>query len=436
VKRFNIIGSFTLALVATAVATSAHAQSASGSVLIDTAIPPDFDKGRNVSVQEKARPDYDPLGINVGSLNVFPSLSTYAGLTDNVLLSGSNRDTDGFAGISPALRVESDWNRHQLRARARGDFQRFFSTPRRNQNNWDLGVLSRLDVRSDIAVTPEFQIGRIYETPFSGGIQSDFTVLSSYLRTYAALRGSYQAGQARTTLAFDWTNLDFSTINVGNGTIRSQRDRNREAWRVTGQVEYALTPSATVFGQLGYERVDYDNLLLSGAPNRSSDAVRFLAGMNLDLAGLLRGSIGVGYTHRKYDTPSLYPTLDGFAAQVRLEYFPSELTTLSLSASRTIEDSNILGTTGYFDNRIRAQIDHEMLRNLILSGSVDYSHQNYVGTNLKNDVVGVRGQARYLANRRLNLNSTISYTSRNRNGAGLGSDFDEFRVLFGATLQY
>lgn len=413
----------------------AQAQSQSSSVLIEPAIPQDFNKGRNVSVEDKLRPDYDALGIRTGAFLVYPSITAYAGITSNVVLSGVDAKADGFVGTTPAVRVESDWSRHQIRLRGRADLQRYLDTPRRNQNNWEVAGVGRLDVHSDITLNADAQFSRVFETPFSGGIQSDFTILSSYFRAFSGLRGSYQSGQFRATLAADRTSFDFSALDIGAATKSSQRERDRVIWRGTAQGEYALTPSTSFFAQAGYERVGYKIPLFSGDPNRSADVLRILGGVNLDLAGLLRGSLGVGFTNRSFDAPTRYKKLNSLTAEAKLEYFPSELTTLTFLASRTIEDSNIIDTTGYYDNRVSAKVDHEVMRNMILSAMAEYSHQNYIGTDFVNDVYGVRAGARYLANRTLSFNSTLSYTNRNRSGGPLGADFDELRFLAGITLQ-
>lgn len=66
-------------------------------MLIERAIPPDFDRGRNTAVFERARPEYDALGIRAGGFLVLPSLETTAGVTNNVFLNSTNTSSDfGF----------------------------------------------------------------------------------------------------------------------------------------------------------------------------------------------------------------------------------------------------------------------------------------------------------------------------------------------------
>ncbi len=62
IRMFFLAGS---AFVALTLPVAASAQSEP--VLLDPSIPQGFDAGRNVSVTQKPRPDYDALGIPVGA---------------------------------------------------------------------------------------------------------------------------------------------------------------------------------------------------------------------------------------------------------------------------------------------------------------------------------------------------------------------------------
>lgn len=414
------------------VPAAAYAQSET--VLIEPSIPVGFDKGRNVSVTDRSRPDYDPLGLRVRDFVLSPQIGIATGITDNVYLSSVAPRTDGFVSLTPSIRAQSDWSRHQVQLRGGGDFRRFITQPRRNETSFYFGALGRLDYGSAYALTAEAQIAKQYETPFSGELQSDLSVLSSYYRSFFSVRGQYQAGQGRAILVADRTAFSFNSIPLGNNAFIDQSDRDRHVSRLTGQVEYALTPSASFYVQAAFGDTAYNRLLRTGGPNRDSRGYRLIGGMNLDLAGFLRGTIGLGYVRRDFKS-SAFQQVSGISAEARVQYFYSELTTFSLAARRTIEDSSIASTSAFFDNRVTVRVDHELLRNLLLNATADYSRQNYIGTIANNSVYRVSTGARYLLNHEISFEGLASYGGQSVSQVNLGRKFDEFRAQAGIVIK-
>ncbi len=401
--------------------------------LITPTVPQDFDRGRNVSVTERPRPDYDPIGIQAGSFRVFPRLDAGLGGTSNTYLTSDDPQSSVIAYTIASAAARSDWSRHEVQAQGQVQVRRFLGESRRDEDAYNFGTLGRLDVGSAIALTGEAQVARQFETPFSGEALSETVALSRYTRGFVSVRGQYQAGQGRALISLDRTSFDFSAIELANGSERSQDDRDRKINRATGQLEYAFTPSVSVYGQLQYSRVDYDRRLFNGNANRDSDGFRAVAGFNFDLAGLTRGTIGLGYTRRDYDSP-LYNNVSGLSVEARIQYFRSELTTFTLGLRRVIEDSNLANSPAYFDNRVTFVVDHELLRNLLLNGTAEFSRQDYIGSTLRSDVYRFATGARYLASRTWGIEASLSYTGRANDGIN-AAGFDEVRGQLGVTLR-
>lgn len=417
----------------TLLAAMPHAASAqTESILVTPVLPPGFDKGRNVGVTERARPDYDALGIPLGQFNVFAQVGTGIGYTSNVLPNSPNQDSDEFLTVSPNVRIVSDWTQNLVTLGGGLDATRYRSTTNRNQNEWHLDAHGRYDISDSALIDGQALVERRFETPFSGAIASDLSVLSSYVHSYGALRGEYQMGQMRTMLSADFSRFTFSPIDRPEGAI-DQSDRDRDIARLTAQAEYALTPSTSVFGRIGYDRNNYDQNLRTGLPNLDANGYRGSVGVNLDLSSFLRGTVSVGYLKRDYDA-SIYRSVSGLAAEGRLEYFYSELTNFTIDASRTIQDTSLGGIGAYFDNRVSGRVDHELLRNLIINAGVEYTYQTYVYTTAKNRVLGLNASAKYLATRLYNLGANVSYTKRSESGRIGGRDFNELRALVSVTV--
>jgi hypothetical protein len=85
---------------------------------------------------------------------------------------------------------------------------------------------------------------------------------------------------------------------------------------------------------------------------------------------------------------------------------------------------------------VGGQVDHELLRNVILSGLARYRLDDYHGVDRHDRIseVGISGE--YLLNRNIGLHLGYSYLKQDSSGAARGLTFDINRVMLSTTLQY
>lgn len=421
-----------LLLMGTMTPTLAFAQSQS--LLIEAELPDDFDRGKNVSVREQPRPDYDPIGVRMGSLRVYPKLELSAAATDNVYFEPGDGISDGFLTVSPSVRVSGNFSPLTLNLRANANFRRFFDETTRNEDTWNIQSALRLDLADEYRLLVDLRAARRAETPFSGEVESDTAVLSRYTNFYGRLRGQYEVGQFRATLALDHSVYEFGAVKFKDGTVRSQAERDRDVTRATGQAQYAFSPSLAGYVQLNYDNTSYDRLLPNGQPNRDSDGWRVSAGVNMDLSRLLRGTIGIGYKWKNYDSP-IYDDVDGLSVETRLEYFPTELTTYTLDLRRRLPDSNLGSSRAFFDNRASLRVDHSLLRNLIVTAEVEYGIQDYIGSEDKTDIYALSGGVDLALSRTISLNVWVQYRDRKRSRLDSTNNYSEFEGGIGLVAQ-
>ncbi len=401
------------------------------SVLVDTAIPDNFDRDRNVGVLERPRPDYDPIGVLLGSIVVKPQIEVGAGYNSNVYLTARNPTGSAFVYALPSISAKSDWAIDEVAVSGSALLRRYLSNGRRNETSYTLRALGRKDIAGAFSVTGEGQFSRLFESPQTGAINSSLSVLSSYNRSFFSLRGEYREGQSRAIIALDRTSFSFNDIVQANGRI-NQRDRDRIVSRATGEYQFAISPSISLYTQGTYSRIAYSIPLFTGVANRSSHGFRVVGGLNFDLAGLMRGKFGLGYVNRNYDSP-LYRDASGLSVEADVEFFPSPLTTIGIGLGRTVEDTSIANTSSFFENRVQLRINHELLQNLLLNGAVEYRRQTYQNSPDRNNFYQATAGATYLSSRSITLNGSLNYLRRTTSGFSNG--FNEFRGQLGITFR-
>src|SRR5271163_1858458 len=67
---------------------------------------------RGASVLDRPRPEYDPLGLRLGSFFLYPKLELGELYSDNVFATQSNKKTDFITVVSPTLDLRSNWSQN------------------------------------------------------------------------------------------------------------------------------------------------------------------------------------------------------------------------------------------------------------------------------------------------------------------------------------
>lgn len=399
-----------------------------------TAPYPDYDRGHNVSITERPRPEYDALGVRLGSFVVNPQMTVSTGYTDNVFADNLNKRSDFFVSLEPYVTAASDWSVHQVRVTAAGDIRRYAKQPLKNQEAYYLFSQGRLDVSSDLTIRFDGQIERSFESPFSDDVAANLTVPSIYLRTLAGARAVYGIGQSRVIAEVNRSSFAFDPLRFGDGSVRDQRYRDRIAYNGSLTYEVGFTPSLSFFGQLNLDANDYSTLAF-GLPNRDSSGYRAVVGSNFDIAGVARGSIGVGYSVRDYKADALFRDANGLSVEARADWFASELTTVGFFLQRRLLDVSLNNAGAFWDNRFRATVDHELLYNMIVSISGELTKRDYIEFPSSTNVYAGQIGARYQASRTLGLSAEIGYGSSRPTGANLGRPFDELRARLSVRIR-
>lgn len=411
----------------------AAAQVNIANVPADAVVPLLYNRGRNENVTDRARPEVQQLGLPLGSFALYPSQTVQLGYTDNVYQNAADRRSDSFVRVSPQLSLSSKWSAHSLQLFARGDFVRYANVTERNENGWSIGMLGRYDASSDIAINASADTTQLYESQFTSASVFASRNITPLQRTQARLMGDARLGRVRLVAATDFGHYSYKPVTGFDGTTIDQQGRDRSVARIAGQAEYGLTPDAGIFMQVGYSDTSYSEPLSFGLPNRSSGEVRVLAGVTFDLTMFMRGSLGIGYIDRDFRN-SVYQPVKGLSLDAKVEYFPTALTSVTLVANRTVQDST-LQNGGFFSTVYAGRIDHELLRTLLINVAASHEDDKFIGLDGNARIDRISGGARYLTNRLVGGTLDLSYSRRRSTFLGQAAPgLSEFRALAGVIV--
>ena len=157
--------------------------------------------------------------------------------------------------------------------------------------------------------------------------------------------------------------------------------------------------------------------------------------MDFELGALIRGEVAAGYIRQDFQDAA-YGDLDGVGGRARLSWFPTRLTTLTATAARSVEDTGVIGSAGALRTDVSISVDHELLRNLILTAETAWSEDDYNGLDRTDTRFAASFSAIYRLNRRYNLTAGLTYLDQSSSGAAAGPTYRSTRLSIAVASQF
>ncbi|MBH0113957.1 outer membrane beta-barrel protein [Novosphingobium sp. YJ-S2-02] len=430
-------------LVVGSLPVPAFAQNTFGPFL-DSAIPMDNDRGRQVSVLDRPRPEYEPDGIPLAGFTLLPSVQAGIGASNNVFGAGSGAGSgagigktgDAYFTLAPAVRLRSNWSRHALTLQGGGSLRRFTENPVRDETGLDAALDARLDLAREFTIDLTAGAERAYQSQYASDAPSANLSPLRYSALRGLVRGAYATAPIRLTAAFDINRIDFRDVTNLDGDTTDQDYRDRTLARGSVRIEYAFTPEFSAFGEASVSRIDHDEDLVADRPNRDGTDLHLLAGTSFDLAGIARAHVGLGMVQRTFRAKDSYAKMQGLGYDLRAEFFPSGLTTLTIGAKRTIREAATVGASGFFTQSLLGRVDHELMRHVLLFAQAQYQRSNFKGLNRRDTTFAGQAGALYLVNRTIRVTGALTYSDRASSGSQPGPAFDELRGVIAVTAAF
>lgn len=349
----------------------------------------------SVAVRDRARPELDPQGKRVGGFRLDASISLDVTSVDNVFAEAEEPvgtpDDDIIYTVSPYARLASNWSRHALAVETGAAFASHEDFSNEDADSYFARVSGRADVGANTDINASARYAHEY-TPRTDPDNPSLGAPDEFDRMDYSLGVAHQF--ARFAVRVDATQSERSYD--GN-----QSYRDSESTGLRGRVDVEVSPRIGLLAQASFDERDYDTL------NLDSEGRQALVGVSLN-GNLMRGEVSVGQFERDYDFAG-FGSVDGVAVAGELEWYITQLTTLTFNARRGAEDSSSV-VEPYITTEYGASVDHELLRNLIVSAGARYGEREYEGvTGREDEYVRYEVGADYILNRRVALRARYGH---------------------------
>jgi hypothetical protein len=377
------------------------------------------DADDTISVRDRARPEYDPLGVRLGGFTLNAALDLAVTSTDNLFAEeDAFADDDIIFSVMPTARLSSNWSRHALslyggaQSTAHEDFG-----SEDTDTYWFSGV-GRLDIGRATTLTAAAGLAHEVEPRTDPDAPATPDPVE-YDRNTLSLIAQHTFNRVRVT-------GEVSTASYEFDGAQSFRDSDESA--VRGRVDIELTPRIGAMAQFTADERDSDN-----SPANSSEGQTVLVGATINFTDLMKGEITAGQFERDYDG---LPDTDGLAVAGNLQWYITRLTTLTFDARRNAEDV-VGGSTGlpYVESEYGGRVDHELLRNVLLTGALHGGQREYDVIDRDDEFLYGEAGADWLLNRRLVVRGRYEYYQTDSSGAAAYRDYEENRLSLGLSLR-
>lgn len=383
---------------------------------------------------------YEPLGIRAGAFILKPAVEVGAGYSTNPGQDIKGRGSPQYI-VAPELQVKSDWSRHELTADLRGSYTAYTEDSSLNQPALSSKINGRIDVSHLTHIDLEQRLNLSTENP--GGPNELATVvnLPTVLQTggTAGIRHQFNRLEVGGKVTFD--RIAYGNSTLSDGTSSSNADRNYNQYGGELRSSYEFSPAFKPFVSLQADRREHDLAFDRFGQQRDSSAYTPNVGAIFELTKLLTGNISVGYLTRDYADPGLIP-LKGIVADASLAYTYSALTTITLGAKSSGDETTLPGISGSLTRDVTLQVDHSLRRWLVATLKLDYGVDTYIGNGCACIITNAgRVDKRYAAafaltyklSRELYLKGELRHEERKSNVPG--GDYVANAVLVGLRLQ-
>jgi hypothetical protein len=431
--------------------TPAFAQTAAvagqTAVVPGTAVPPGQDtpandaageagQGALVSVLQTARADYDAKGIHLGTLIVNPNVDVTETFSSNVFATTFNNRSDFYTNVSPTVGIHTDWEKNLLAVLLSGELVRYARYTGEDVDNFNAAVNGRLDILSGMTATGSAGYQILHEPRGSPNDVNGKTPTEYHLATFSF---GYVKENSIIGIKLDGSvnNYNYFDVATLGGAPVLETNRNRTEYNVSGRVSYEIVRQYRAFIRASGNAREYDQKFDAGGFQRSSTGYQIDAGAALSIASKVDGEVYVGYLSQNFDDPRL-SAANGLSFGANILWNIDDLTSIRGSVSRSVEETIVTQASSFIQTSASLGVEHELLRNVLLSANFNYAHQAYQDFGRADDLYGVTVTGKYLINRNLATTLNIGYTKKLSNAIGVSqlAEYDQALVALKIRLQF
>jgi len=364
--------------------------------------------------------DFKPLGVRAGSFMLHPGVELAAEFHDNILYTDTNQLDDTIFHIRPYITAQSNWSRHSFNFRLAADIGRYADFSFRDYEDYFVNIGGRVDVmsRSSFNYTADWM--QLHEDrnvrSATQGIEP-----TKYTLTGGSLGYDHTFNRLSLGILFSLSSLSYDDNRNVEDEIIDNSDRDRDLTSVQLRAGYQFQTDKQAFVSVIAREVDYDQEFDRNGISRDSDGYSINGGVSFAITGVLSGDLFLSYHDMSYDSPDLND-VSGWGGGAGLHWMPTTLTSVHATMTSSIEQTTDQNSSGYLRTLYSLRADHELRRDLQITGMISYSNNDYqlndnapTGARTEDNYWRAEVGASYFINRHIYVSASYNYSDFSSN---------------------
>jgi hypothetical protein len=383
---------------------------------------------RGQSVADREHPNYDPIGARLGTFTFYPYIAGSLLFDDNVFYTSSDRTADLISTVNFGLRTRADGDNYTLRLDTGGDIVRYLETT--SQNYWQahFSLDGRYDIDPGTALFGQLESQRRAQPRDAVDAVNSLTP-TIYYDTDAVIGFSRNSGLFNTTVTGAYQRIQYEDSEGANHTTIDNGPLNRNQWSIDGLVGYNYVGTQSAFVRFQGNVRDYPGSPNADGFHENSRGFELTLGGDFDFDGIITGRLELGYQEQDYFEESSVGAVRGPLVNLNVLWNVTPLTSITGTVNYNYEESisnnrgnnNQGDSPGYRRTYVSLGIAHELRRNVLLFGRLDYANRQFINSSETDNIGAATIGARYLIDNGLVFDSW--YQFRTQRGGGGGGDY-------------
>lgn len=382
-------------------------------------------------------PEFLAKGIPMGAFRLFTDLSTTVSYDSNVFRVDSGKKSDVFFTELPSLILDYETNEVHADLYADGTFNEYTKLTTVDNNEYDFGLRGAYIISRAAQFSGNVSYSQLAEPLSSPDVIAFQDRPNLYNLFDASGQFKYQPNRLGFIVGGSDDSYHYQNTPIFGGGELGNADRDNSIYKGFVEADYDFSPGYSAFARGTYNSDQYNQYLDRTGTHRSSTGYQADAGVKLLLGNLVQGSVYLGYLDQMYDHHQANPLSDisGLDFGANLAWYPTELLTVNLTASRQIENTTLGGASGGDDRNVNLSANYEVTRRVFLTADVGYDDTKFRGsTPYQDDKTPTAGASvKYLISHY--VQATLSYQYASRTSTETGLAYNDNLVSLSLNLQ-
>jgi hypothetical protein len=380
-----------------------------------------------IGVLQRARPEYDPLGIHLGSFTLNPQLVITETYDDNIYARNQGVVGDELTSVTGGLGAQSMGSRASFSANGSFTSNQYLHNSVEDYLDFQGNVATSDSIGSSTTLSATGQFNRAHLSRQDPSFPAIAVTPPSFDTAGGALDIRHTLVRGNVDLNVQLLSYDYHDAELPGHEFISQDFKDRNELIIDLRDTFLFQQSVSAFIHVIHKEYNYHDVQ-SETLDRDAVADTAGGGATFQITNLMKGEIGVGVLRLKNHDAS-DNSLTTISVLSNIEFYVTPLITLTATVQRAEGAANISGSSSFIATSETVAIDYEFQRNVIVSSTFGHGYSLYTGIDATETTWQGGPRIRWLVNRSLKFD--LGYTFANRNSAlpqYLGDNFVDHAV--------